>query len=118
MNDKNSNYVLAGIYGISIGCIHGIALWATMHTGILINEGGLGLNDGSFDGSTAIFLPVSYLLYSNVTTLPIEVALISDIIGLATVLSSDLWVPKAMKIIEQMGEEIREGRMEDEDDDE
>lgn len=116
MNEKTSDYVVAATLGIMVGVIHGLSLWATMHTGVLINEGGLGINTGSIDGKTAILIPVSYFLYSNGTTLPLIVAGISDAIGLSVVLSSGLWINKATNFIETLGSEIGELQMQEKED--
>jgi hypothetical protein len=117
MKEKTIDYLIAAGMGTLIGCIHGLVMWATMNTGYYINEGGLG-GTGSLDWKTAVFIPASYFFYSNNYTLPLQVAAIADAVGLTVVLTSGLWVPKATFIIEKLAEEIKEGRMVKEEDEE
>lgn len=108
MKEKTIDYLIAAAMGISIGCIHGLVMWATMNTGYYINEGGLG-GTGSLDWKTAVSIPASYFLYSDNYTLPLQVAAIADSIGLIVVMTQGLWVPKITFIMEELAKEIKEG---------
>jgi hypothetical protein len=116
MKEKTTDCLIAAGMGTLIGCIHGLVMWATMNTGYYINEGGLG-GTGSLDMKTATFIPISYIFYSDKYTLPLQVAAIADIIGLMVIPTSGIWTPKALYVIEKLGEEIREGRREKEEED-
>jgi hypothetical protein len=113
MKGKTGDYFIAALLGSALGIIHGVVMWGAMNTGYYINEGGLG-GTGSLDMKTATFIPISYIFYSDKYTLPLQVAAIADIIGLMVILTSGVWTPKALYIIEKLGEEIGEGRREEE----
>jgi len=74
-----TSYPLAAILGISLGCLHGIILWAALES--------LGL--------------ASFILCGNMYYVPIATANIVSAVALFTVLSSTWWLPFMMKIQEK-----------------